>query len=213
MACPFSLMPLSDSMPRGLLDVDIASAGVVGAWLGFAIWATYSVFALGRIQIYAENGPIEFIQSCLLALACAIYLVTLLVQKRPDKLILLSCSLLCYGFVVRELDVETFDLPRVLILIGSGVGRNTTLTTAIVAIGLYAVLFDFTYYRKAAAAFARSRPGILLMTAGLFLVIADLIEKSKPMAHHAFAEEMVELFAYVLILLSSIIATRGVIQR
>jgi len=204
MACPFCLMPLSDSMFRGVLDVDIASTAVIGAWLGFAIWATYSVFALGRVQIYAENGLIESTQVYLLALACGIYLATLALEKRSDKLLLLSCSLLCYGFIVRELDIETFAVPQALVVVGSGVGRTMILALVIVAIGLYAALTDLAHYRKAAAEFLRSRPGVLLMAGGVFLVVGEFIEKSKILPHGDFFEEMAELFAYLLIFLSSI---------
>jgi hypothetical protein len=34
-------------------------------------------------------------------------------------------SLLCYTFVLRELHVEKFDVPKVLIFIGSGAGHKT----------------------------------------------------------------------------------------
>jgi len=204
MACPFSLMPVSDSMSRGFLEVDAISTAAIAAWFGFAVWATYSVFVDGYVQLHAENGLIENMQAYLLVAACGIYLATLALEKRSDKLLLLSCALLCYGFMLRELDVETFDIPRALVFIGSGVGRNTTLAVAIAAICLYATVADLVHYRKAAAEFLRSRPGVLLMAGGVFLIIGEFIEKSRLVPQRVFFEEMAELFAYVLILLSSI---------
>ena len=159
---------------------------------------------MGSVEIYAENGLIETMQVYLLAVACGIYLATLALEKRSDKLILLSCSLLCYGFFVRELDVETFAIPQLLIFIGSGVGRTMTLALAMAAIGLYATLTDPAHYAKSAVAFARSRPGVLFVAGCVFLVVGDLLEKNKILAQRVFFEEMAELFAYVLILLSSI---------
>ncbi|NPC54242.1 hypothetical protein [Caenimonas soli] len=197
---------MSDSMPRGFRELDVTSTAAIVSWFGFAIWATYLVFVEGYVQLYAENGLIETTQAYLLAAACGIYLATLALEKRSDKLLLLACSLLCYGFILREVDVETFDIPRALVLIWSGVGRNTTLAAAILAICLYAVLTDLAHYRKAAAAFCRSVPGVLLMAGGVFLIIGELIEKNKMIGQRVFFEEMAELLGYVLILLSSIAA-------
>lgn len=193
-------------MSRRFLEVDVISAVAVTAWFGFTLWATYCVFVDGHVQIYAENGLIENMQAYLLVVACAIYLATLALEKRSDKLILAACSLLCYGFIVRELDVETFDIPRALIFIGSGLGRDMSLAVAIAAICLYATLTDLAHYGKAALRFVKSTPGVLWMTGGVFLVIGEVMEKNKIILHHAFVEEMAELFAYVLILLSSIAA-------
>jgi len=191
-------------MSRRFLEIDVISAAAVAAWFGFTVWATYSVFVNGHVHIYAENGLIENMQAYLLVIACAIYLATLAFEKRSDKLILAACALLCYGFVVRELDVETFDIPRALVLIGSGAGRNISLAVGLAVICLYAALTDLARHAKAAIRFVRSKPGVLLMTAGVFLIIGELMEKNKAIPQHVFVEEMAELFADVLILLSSI---------
>ena len=191
-------------MPRGFRELDVISTAAIASWFGFAIWVSYSVFAEGYVQLYAENGLVETLQVYLLTAACGVYLATFALEKRSDKLLLLACSLLCYGFIVRELDVETLAIPQAFILMGSGVGRTVTLAVAIAAICLYAVLTDPAHYRKAAAEFVRSRPGVLLMMGGAFLIIGELIEKSKLGTSRVFLEEMAELVAYVLILLSSI---------
>lgn len=191
-------------MSTDFREADITSTAAIAAWLGFAVWATYSVFAEGSVELYAENGLIESLQVYLLAVACAVYVVTLALETRPDKLLLLTCTLLCYGFIVRELDVENFAIPQVLIFIGSGVGRTVTLALAMAAIALYAMLTDPVRYAKTAVAFARSRPGLLFIAGCVFLVIGDLLEKNKLLIQHVFFEEMAELFGYLLILLASI---------
>lgn len=193
-------------MPRSLLDVGVVSAAAITAWFGFAAWATYGILVQGHVHLYAENGLIESLQAGLAAVACVIYLATVAFEKRPDRLLLLFCALLCYAFFVREVDVETFDVPRALVLIASGKGRTLSLAVAVAAICLYAALTDAARYAKAAVQFLRSRPGVLLMAGGVFLVIGELAEKTPLIPQHVFVEEMAELLGYVLILLSSISA-------
>lgn len=190
-------------MFRSLLG--IISTVIISAYFGFFLWATYSVFD-DNTHIYAENGLIENSQACLLAISCIIYLANVALEEKPKKLILLTCSLLCYTFLLRELDIEKFDIPYTLKLIGSGVGRNTTIGAAFAAIFVYVALRNYSYYKKTALKFIGSRPGFLLMAVGAFLLIGDYFEKHKTITHHVFFEETFELFAYVLIVLSSLAA-------
>lgn len=192
-------------------EFDIISAATVCAWLGFLLWASYAVFWGGATRIYAENALIETIQACVLAIACLVYLVTAVLEKRSDKPILLACCLLCYLFVLRELDVEKFDLPQAVIFVGSGIGRNASVALGFVAIFIYAVFNDFSFYLAKALEFARSRPGVLLMTGGLCLLFGQFFEKNDTIRHHVFFEEIVELSGYVFILLSSI-ATNSLLR-
>ncbi len=192
-------------MPKGFLVLDRASAFVLGAWLAFALWATCVFYTGGNPGIYSEGGPIENIQSCLLAIACGLYLVRA-AEKRSDRLILLACALLCYGFVLRELDVEDFDIPGALKWIGSRAVRNATVAMGFTAIFLYAALTGLSRHGRCAMRFIRSRSGLLLATAGFFLLVGEFMESSKPWSAHPFLEEMAELMAYVLILLSTMAA-------
>jgi len=77
-----------------------------------------------------------------------------------------------------------------------------TLGAAFIAIVAYAA-FRFTYYKNAALRFLRSWPGILLMMGGGFLFVGEFFEKNELLIHHAFFEEISELFGYVCILLSA----------
>lgn len=183
----------------------IISAVIISAYFGFVLWATFAVLD-NNTHIYAENGLIENIQAGILVVACIVYLATAAFDKRSETLILLFCSLLCYSFMLRELDVERFDVPYALKLIGSGAGRNIILATAFAAIFGYAALSNYSYYKKAAVGFIKSRPGFLLIAGGVFLIIGDSFEKYKGITHYGFFEEIIELFGYVLILLSSLTA-------
>lgn len=189
-------------MPRSLLG--IISTITLSLWLGFTLWATHAVWN-GNTHIYAENGPLENVQACVLAAAFLVYLVNAATERQSSRLILLSCSLLCYSFMLRELDVEQFDLPHPLIAIASGTGRNVTLAIAFAALLFYAVK-NFSYYKTAALQFLRTRSGVLLMLAGVFLYVAEFFEKNSAIPHHVLWEEVIELFAFTLILLSAFTA-------
>jgi len=178
------------------------TAVALGAVLGLFIWSTYSVVVLDHTDIYAENGLLENIQATLLAIACIAFLVPTAFEKRSDKLILFLCSLLCLAFVLRELDVETFDVHGAVKFIGSGAGRNTIIAAALIVLLSYAA-FRVSYYKKRVAEFIRSRAGLLLMMGGVLIIIGDAFEKYDWIDYHAYIEEMFELFGYTLILLAA----------
>lgn len=170
-------------------------------WLAFTSWATYLVMN-NNTQIYAENGILENLQAFVLFVAFIVFSLNAVVEKKPSKLILLTCSLLCYSFLLRELDVETFNVPYLLQAIGSGTGRNATIAIAFFAILFYA-LRNFAFYKAAAVNFLKTVPGTLLIMAGLCLIVGGFFEDFYGMTHHVFIEEKLELLAYVLIMLSS----------
>jgi hypothetical protein len=174
----------------------------VTGFLGFALWSTYAVFVWNRTDLHVENGLIENTQVVLLLIACLAFLAPIAFETRSNKLILLFYSLLCYSFILRELEVQEFDIPEVLIFIGSGVGRNIIGTVAFTAIVSYA-LFHFSYYKKAAIEFLSSRSGILVLLGGGFLFLGHGIENQKALIHHEYFEEIFELCGYVFILLAA----------
>ena len=190
-------------MKKSPLDLEIISAAIIIGSFGFTLWSASSVFYKNHVQFYAENGFLENTQVLLLVFASIVFLATAALEKRSDKLILVFCFVLCIAFLLRELDMEDFDIPYALISIGSGVGRNTILAVAFASI-LIGAAFKGSHYKKAAVEFARSKPGWLLMAGGVFLWIGDFLEKNSVHHHHVFIEEMSEFFGYVLILLSSI---------
>lgn len=187
-----------------MLYIDLISIVTLFAYFGFGLWAAFSVFLEGHSHIYAENGLIENLQAGMLAFACVFYLLTAFFSKRSDKLIILFCALLCYGFVLREVDVERFDVPSWILFVGSGWGRNAILTLVFFVIISCAVWRDFYFYKNASIAFVKSRPGVLWLVGGVFLLVGDFFEKHNAITHHVFFEEMAELLGCVFILLSSI---------
>lgn len=183
----------------------IICAVIVGGTLGLFLWSAYSVVVLNRTDIYAENGLLENIQAVLLVIAGIAFFAPIAFEKRSDKLILCFCSLLCFSFVLRELDVEDLDVHDALKFIGSGAGRNTILAAAFIAVFSYAA-FWFSYYKKQAVQFLRSKAGVLLMAGGVLLIVGEVFEKESSIAYHVYLEEMVELVGYVVILLAAFAA-------
>ncbi len=169
-------------------------------FIGLLLGSTYLVFMHNHVFLYKENGPLENIQVVTLMLACLVFFTPVVSQKRMDKLILLFFAFLCLSFIVREIDVEKFDIPEILIVLGSGIGRNIILGTGFIAIFSYA-FFNFSYYKHLSISFLRSKNGVSMITAGIFLGIGSAFEHAKLVQHHQFFEEMSELTGYVLILL------------
>lgn len=184
------------------------SVVTMGAFFVLFLWTAHSVFILNITSIYAENGLLENIQIILLAISCIVFLIPIAIEKKPEKLILLFCSLLCYSFILRELDVEILDVNNTIKFVCSGVGRYTTLSVAFIALFSYAA-FRFSYYTNASVSFIRSKSGILLMSGGLFLIVGDLFEKRSTIIHHVYWEELFELCGYCFILLSAFAANAG----
>lgn len=184
--------------------LDIARAITMVAFVGVLLVSSYGVFALGRSDLYSENGQLESIQAAVLAMACVIFLLPVVFEQRSDKLILLFFAWLCYAFVLRELNVEDFErIPESIRFFGFGKGRNMTLAAALILILAVAAL-NLSSHVKQAIGFLKSKPGALVLTAGALLFLAEFFEKGTSFPHHVYLEEIIELLAYVLLLLAAI---------
>ncbi|HTN30120.1 MAG TPA: hypothetical protein VL178_04710 [Pseudomonas sp.] len=183
-------------------------SAVLGTWVGFSILASYALFVENNTNVYAENGILETLQAVLLGLSCILFLATAAWEKGAGRLVILFCSLLCYGFVLREVDVETFDIPDLLIQLGSGAGRNATLAAGLLVLCLTALFAGLREQFRLGLDFARSRSGLLLLTGLGFLLLGDVFEKELlgSFQHHVFFEEMSELLGDLMILLSAVTA-------
>jgi hypothetical protein len=87
-----------------------------------------------------------------------------------------------------------------------------TIAVAFIAILACAALRNFCVYEKAAQGFIKSRPGMLLIAGGVFLFIGEFFDKYEAIVNRVYWEETSELFAYVLILVSSFAALFSVIS-
>jgi|TARA_B100000768_G_scaffold137660_1_gene128733 hypothetical protein len=169
--------------------------------LAIVLWSFYAVMLLDDPSVYAENNLLESTQALTLALALVFFLVPVFDSVRNDRLIAVFLSLLSLGFILRELDVEQFDLPNLLILLGSGKGRNLLLGTGLL-LTLVTALFKFRYYLSLSRCFFRHGAGIATLFAGLFLVVGDIFEKID-IPYHVLYEESLELVGYAILLLAA----------
>jgi hypothetical protein len=184
------------------------SAVILGAFSVLFLWTAHSVFILKITDIYVENGLLENIQTILLIISCIVFLIPIVVEKNAEKLILLFCSLLCYSFILRELEFDELDVNDTIKYIFSGVFRYISITVAFIVLFFYAA-FRFSYYIDASVSFIRSKSGILLITGGIFFITGDLFEKISSMNHHVYWEELLELCGCCFILLSAFAANAG----
>lgn len=163
-------------------------------------------------SVYRENGWLENIQVLLLLLSCIIILRSIVYQSRTDKLLLSLFFLTCLTFILREVDVEDFNIPYVLIFIGSGVGRNVMLTIGFLTIS-FCVISHAEHYKGILRRYLMSMECALVATAGVFLCLGVVIEKSLLISHNMFWEEMSELVGYGLILLAAFACSRNNLVR
>lgn len=159
----------------------------------------YLVLIKQDVGVYGENGIIENFQAGLLAVTGFIFLIPLILkQARGDKLVLIFLSYLCFGFFLREVDVEYLDVPEILITLGSGKGRNIILAICFFSILGYALL-HFRYYLDVAKKFFQSTAGKVVLTAFAVLIIGEQFEDLEDLPHHVFIEELFELVSFFLL--------------
>jgi hypothetical protein len=164
----------------------------------------YEVEIEGNTEIIKENHALENNQVIMLFICGAVYLQTLFYTQKDQKLFPGAGALLCLSFILRELDVEKFELPQVIILLGHGLGRN------IMLIGLWLlviVLFirNFKHYLEFSIYLLMTRSALLMIAGGLLLFVGNLFEdRVFGVKFHQLYEELSELTAYSLILLASL---------
>jgi hypothetical protein len=158
----------------------------------------------GNTEIVKEDQALENYQVILLFICGTVYLQTLFYAQKGQKLFPAAGALLCFSFILRELDVEKFDLPEIIILLGHGIGRN------IMLIGLWlllAVLFvrNSKHYLGIAVNLLMTRSALLMVAGGLLLILGDLFEdKIFGVTFHQLYEELSELNGYFFILLAAL---------
>ena len=173
--------------------------GLISGVLVLVALAAVLVYGFNQTGIYQENSWLENAQVALLFAGFVVCLVTLIKGGRADKLALGFCTFLTYSFLLRELDVETLNVPAWVVSIGSGSGRNTIGGIALLAI-LVIGLFNFKYYLGLVKqAFTHPLMPYLYATLAC-LLIADLGERAHFILHYVFIEEAFELIAYCLLL-------------
>ena len=169
--------------------------------VGVIFWSLFSGVWLENTSVFSENGLLENVQAATLTITLFFFLAPMFNRFRSDRLLAVFFSFLTLGFILRELDIETFDLPNVLILLGSGQGRNLLLAVGILST-LGCALFKFRYYLDLSICFVRSRTGFATLSAGIFCWVGDFFENVQ-IPHNVLYEESLELVGYSLFLLAA----------
>lgn len=178
---------------------------IYGFFIGIFALFIYPVFITDHPKLYNENGLIENLQALTLILTSILFLLNALKKNRNDRLFMLFFAWLTFSFFLREVDVEDFDLPSIIIFLGGhGVGRNTML-----ALGFLTIIFFYIkerkFYNPLIKKFALSFEGVLIIQSAIFLVCSDFFEKSHSLAYHQFYEELFELYGYLLLLIAALL--------
>jgi len=178
--------------------------------------AISSLFVIGVLFLYPEidtneDGIVESTQSLFIGLSMFIFAYhAFSVQDIHTKLASFAFLLLSLTFLLRELDVETFDIPSVFILLGSGAGRN------ILLISLWIVLLVLTFKYKG---FSKNKvvqlllsiQGQILMFSAFMLVLGAMMDRNVFSLEHLmtrFYEELFELLGYVYLSFSAFIRVK-----
>ncbi|PLX85349.1 MAG: hypothetical protein C0617_04560 [Desulfuromonas sp.] len=183
---------------------DKVSAAALSAIALFNALCVYLVFKSGMREVYMENGLVENAQAVLLVISGVAFLVALARARGGHRFVLLGFILLCVSFLLRELDVEKFDLPRVLIHVGSGVGRNVIVSLAWAALALYMVR-HFRLCMEMLRYWLLSKTGAFLLAGGVLLLLGAMFDRGLASSGYGrFYEEMLELNGYGAILLGAL---------
>lgn len=167
---------------------------------------TYFKAVNGNDLFYQENEVIENLQAALLAISGLVFLIYSFFSEKHSSLILLSLSLLCLSFFLREVDVEDYDLPPFLIFIGGDIGRNIMLLILWVVIAFF-MARNFYPMKKIITLYLLSNAGLLILICANLLFAGDFLERwFEEVGNSEFLEELLEFNAYYLLFWSSLIS-------
>ena len=173
----------------------------------FDIIAGYLVIGRGMVWLHKENGMLENTQVILLALTMIVFFLQLYCRKDSHRIFPLAGAFLCLFFILRELDVEKLDVPQVLILLGSGTGRNILLFNMGVVLIVYAVM-NFSAIRTFLPQFFFEKSSLTILAGLLFLVSGWLFDKEIiDTVHYQFFEEILEVTGYYLMFAGAVIGS------
>lgn len=168
------------------------------------LFFTYHFAFYKAQEIYGENNIIENIQVILLIITTVICLVISILFERWKSYFALPLALLCFSFLLREIDTERLDLPTSIIMMTSGSGRTLLLVTLWLST-IYCLLVNNTLFRAALKCFIHSLSMRLLCLCALCLVISYLFDKhASDFIYRTVIEETSEICAYYILCLSAL---------
>ncbi len=154
--------------------------------------------------IYKENSWIENIQVVMLLLSCLIFFISSLRLRGQSRIIFASFSVLCFIFVFREVDVDKFDVPQVVIFLLAEEGRVIFFVTQFVLIAM--LVKEYHHYWSYKDIYLRSNFFTYLSIAAFLLLVFShaFDRKWVVVEHQAFYEELSEISAYYMLLVTAL---------
>lgn len=150
-------------------------------------------------HVHDENHIMENTQALLLGISI-LYYGRLAAQNPHIRLAMVSLCLLCFSFLLRELDLEYMGLPGFIVYLGSGAGRTLMLAILWLAMAC-AYLCKTSDVRADFRRLTASRDFKFLTASALFLLLGALMDKEVlPVGHPRLFEELAEINAYLLLL-------------
>ncbi len=151
-----------------------------------------------------ENGLMENIQVLLITFSFILF--SILAIKNTNfrlRLLCLTLALFCFSFFLREVDIEDFNLPSIIILLGSGPGYRVLLATLWLAIILYSIK-KLKEIKPLYLNYIQSSAGkALFISAGLLIAGGFFDKELINILRYEFYEELLEMNGYFVLVLST----------
>ena len=137
---------------------------------------------------------LESAQVCLLLLSLIITIYIAFDRVREDKIISVVLSIALFGILLREIDIEDFNIPMWVIAIGSGSGRTLLLSLMLAPVLLFMIMKHHEYYGLVKKYFM-SQVGLSLILSFCLLLLGSFFEHEYLLSR-TLIEESFELIAY-----------------
>ncbi len=167
----------------------------------------FAAVSKGADYLYAENGVIENLQVLAIFVCGTLFVKTIFsIKKSHHKLIATGCAWLCLTFILREVDVEDFDIPQIFIFLGSGTGRNLMLLAGWITI--FTLFYrQFSAFKGQLSRYFMSYTGRFFMLAAGFLLLGDAFDhRWIDVPFYQFYEELSELNGYFSMVVGALVA-------
>ena len=153
---------------------------------------------------------LESAQVCLLLLSLLITIYIALDRAREDTIISIVLSIALFGILLREIDIEDFNVPMWVVAIGSGTGRTLLLSIMLAPVLLFMIVKYQQYYDLVKKYFL-SQVGLSLVLSFCLLLIGSMFEHEYLLSR-TLIEESFELIAYGLFLRAVFIMSQSEIK-
>lgn len=165
----------------------------------------YKAEVVHELNVFKENQLMENFQVFLIFIAGLTFSQSVALVEKSLRLLPLAGGLLSFSFILRELDVERFDVPRfIAFLFGHGYGRNILLASLWLMV-VIAFVRNRAHYLKIVQGLLGRPSGVLAVTGGLLLILGSLFDdRIFDVELYQFYEELSEMNGYYCLLLSSL---------